>query len=210
MNPICRNISPETWKDMHSSEKGNYKEEQLCKEEAEESFNFSKNIDINPYKYLCIVLISSFCGILQDFGMKVEDDEKLLITAINTGDISTVIQYTTLMHSKLSSNILLNRISAAKNSSLYSIDGKIQDMNETVQTVNEMDTDKYTEMNKLLQSNTHQIYSSFETIVSTEVNMSKLATTPTNKKSPVPPLRIECVGPGSWNRGQLPEEYPKD
>ncbi|EEA07622.1 uncharacterized protein CMU_005450 [Cryptosporidium muris RN66] len=195
---------------MYLTEKGNYKEEQLCKKEAKENFDFSKNIDINPYKYLCIVLISSFCGILQDFGMKVEDDEKLLITAINTGDISTVIQYTTLMHSKLSSNILLNRISTTRNSSSYSIDSKMQDMDETVKTMNEMDTDEYTEMNKSLQSNAHQIYSSFETIISTEVNTSNLVIAPTNKKFSVPPLRIERVGPGSWNRAQLPEEYPED
>ncbi|OII75135.1 hypothetical protein cand_004010 [Cryptosporidium andersoni] len=195
---------------MYPSEKGNYKEEQLCKKKSGESFNFSRNIDIDLYKYLCIVLISSFCGILQDFGMKVEDDKKLLITAINTGDIFTVIQYTTLMHSKLSSNILLNRISAARNSSSYSIDSKIQDMNEIVKTMNEMDIDECAEMNKSLQSNTDQIYSSFETIISTEVNTSNLVIAPTNKKFSVPPLRIECVGPGSWNRAQLPEEYPKD
>ncbi|KAH7649097.1 hypothetical protein FG379_003662 [Cryptosporidium bovis] len=200
------------------------------------SYNL-KYKDIVSLKELCNLLISSFCGILEELGLETQEDEELLLIAIESGDTDTVREYVRLLRNKLSSVLLLrnidnsvvgnNQVNYIEYTSLNGNSGANEsylskDENLTKQKIpiiGETSPERYFPPNNDLNDNIVEYDShvfngdnslSDNFIDSNSDDQPSMNIKSNHKKSPVPPLRVEFAGPGSWNRCQIPNEYPSD
>ncbi|KAJ1611026.1 hypothetical protein OJ253_995 [Cryptosporidium canis] len=184
-------------------------------------------------KDLCRLLLSSFCGILDDFGLETQADEEMLLLAIESGDFDTVIEYVKLFKNKMSSILLLNNIGR---DSRAEMDIGLSMVPDTIQVVGSYEDGNSMNLGRIHKSSddklinhserdrmdndfvimdSNEFYNKADLNSSELTNMKFLSPNTSNtsnkiKKSPVPPLNIEKAGPGSWNRGQLPNEYPTE
>ncbi|OII71255.1 uncharacterized protein cubi_01730 [Cryptosporidium ubiquitum] len=197
-------------------------ESQMMKE------SFSKS----SLKDLCRLLLSSFCGILDEFGLETQADEEMLLMAIDSEDFDSVIEYVKLFRNKISSILILNNI--VKD---FKTDMEIgmTTVPEIINDIENMQDSEYDQISETERNSIEQVinYNDKDIIEDDLTNIDsndfqkridlnnpelgnlKILSPNTNinssnhiKKSPVPPLNVEKAGPGSWNRGQLPDEYP--
>ncbi|KAF7457169.1 hypothetical protein HWI79_2124 [Cryptosporidium felis] len=146
---------------------------------------------------LCGLLLTSFCGILDEFGLNTHADEELLFMAMDSGDFDTVFEYVKLFRNKISSILLLSNM--RKNSREIDQNCESFDTGNLQEAIN---NDPGHKNNSTSDSERN------ETEVEDNTNIDYLSPKKVVKKSPVPPLNVEKAGHGSWNRGQLPNEYP--
>ncbi|KAJ1607929.1 hypothetical protein OIY81_834 [Cryptosporidium canis] len=185
-------------------------------------------------KDLCRLLLSSFCGILDDFGLETQADEEMLLLAIESGDFDTVVEYVKLFKNKMSSILLLNNIGRDSRAEMdiglsvvpdpIQVVGSCEDGdNMNLGRIHKSSDDKlinHSEQDRIdndfVNMDSNEFNNNRADLNSSELrNMRFLSPNTSNtsnqiKKSPVPPLNIEKAGPGSWNRGQLPNEYPTE
>ncbi|KAH8584026.1 uncharacterized protein ELE39_002784 [Cryptosporidium sp. chipmunk genotype I] len=171
-------------------------------------------------KELCGFLLSSFCGILDDFGLETQADKQMLLMAIDSGDFDSVTEYVKLFRNKISSILLLNNISRDSKADIEIMKDvdNLQDCgydqieikrNSTYDNLTNIDSNEF---QKKIDLNNHKEFGNLKLLspktISTSNNNISSSSSRNIKKSPVPPLNVEKAGPGSWNRGQLPDEYP--
>ncbi|EAK88175.1 hypothetical protein [Cryptosporidium parvum Iowa II] len=181
--------------------------------------NASSTSSSSSLKELCGLLLSSFCGILDDFGLETQADEQMLLIAIETGDFDSVIEYVKLFRNKISSILLLNNISRDFRTDIDIIkdvdnlqDGvyeQIGDIKRNSLNNNSINID-VNEFEQKIDLNNNQEFVNLKLLSPNSITNNNNNNNNSNniKKSPVPPLNVEKAGPGSWNRGQLPNEYP--
>lgn len=171
-------------------------------------------------KDLCILLLSSFCDILDEFGLETKADEEMLLMAIDSGDFDSVIEYVKLFKNKISSILILNNI--VKDFKAYMETG-MTTVPEIIKDIENIKDCEYNNVSDTERNTIEQVINCDKDNIDDDlindqefINL-KLFSPNTNitsnnnhniKKSPVPPLNVEKAGPGSWNRGQLPSEYP--
>lgn len=174
-------------------------------------------------KDLCVLLLSSFCGILDEFGLETRADEDMLLLAVESGDFDSVIEYVKLFKNKISSILLLNNIGRDSKTDIGmtmapevlkgmgDMESESSDFVEATMSGNNEVTSHHTKQDIVLEGDfrTDLVVNNSEY---RNLKPSSPGTSNNVKKSPVPlpPLNIEKAGPGSWNRGQLPNEYPTE
>ncbi|KAK9172421.1 hypothetical protein CmeUKMEL1_09835 [Cryptosporidium meleagridis] len=176
--------------------------------------NVSSTSSSSSLRELCELLLSSFCGILDDFGLETQADEKMLLIAMETGDFDSVIEYVKLFRNKISSILLLNNIGRDFRADIDIIkdgdslqDGgyeQIGDIKRNSLKNNSINID-VNDFEQKIDLNNNQEFGNLKLLSPNSINNNNSSHI---KKSPVPPLNVEKAGPGSWNRGQLPNEYP--
>ncbi|KAH8742111.1 hypothetical protein FG386_003438 [Cryptosporidium ryanae] len=201
-----------------------------------ENHSRTKSTEKDNYglKELCNLLISSFCGILDDLGLETREDEELLLVAIESGDTDTVRDYVKLLRNKLSSVLLLknvcnkeiNYIEYTPMNSNSGINEGLLDKNENLtkqktQITSSVSPEGYfpsnydlngdlIECDSYVHNSDVRLRAGFDDSSSDDHNQFGIKTGNNHKKSQVPPLKVEFAGPGSWNRCQIPNEYPTD
>lgn len=183
-------------------------------------------------KDLCVLLLSSFCGILDEFGLETRADEEMLLLAMESGDFDSVIEYVKLFKNKMSSILLLNNIGRDSRTEMEIGMAMAPEIIRGIGDLKESEANhfaggggevKRSGSDNVVVTGNHIKQESivdddFRTHFDVNNSESRNLKIPSPnqssnlKKSSIqlPPLNIEKAGPGSWNRGQLPNEYPTE